>query len=167
MLYVTFRHVLPAAASQPASCDTQAQAWERKGNLSHHNVTWNDEQPQRAGFRVKIISGSIQRIIGQVGLVLKAGHLTQGKWKNAAVYLIQLEDTSDGKEVNVITLQKFTSELDGTQPGLASPAAGAPVVVPAKRPTRRSQETTASSIAAALEQGPLPAAPVQPGARCG
>lgn len=159
--------MLSAAVSQPASRGTQAQASEKGGNISHDNVTWNKEQPQRAGPRVRITGGSIAGIIGQVGLVKKTGHLTQGKGTGAIVYLIQLEDKSDGKAVHVITLQKFTSELDGTQASLAPPAAGAPVVVTAKRETRRSQGTTTSTIAAALDQFRLPAAPVQPGARCG
>lgn len=114
--------MLPAAVSQPASRGTQAQASEQGGYISQDNVTWNKEHPQRAGPRVRITGGSIARIIGQVGLVEKTGHL---KGTGAIVYLIQLEDKIDGKAVHIITLQKFTSELDGTQASLASPAAGA------------------------------------------
>jgi hypothetical protein len=167
VLYVTFRHVLPAAVAQPALLVTQAQASERQGNLRPGNVMWNDEQPLRAGTRVKVIGGSIEKIIGRVGLVLKTGTLTQGKWNNEIVHQLQLEDTWDGKAVNVITLQRFTSVIDGTQPSLASPAAGAPAVVIPKRATRSSLGTTASPSAAALDQTSFAAALGNLGARCG
>lgn len=109
--------------SQPASRDTQAQALEKVGNICQDNITWNEEQPQRAGFRVRITGGSLVRIIGQVGVVTKTGQLAQGK---GTVYLILLEEKREGRAVYTITLQKYTSELDGTQaqPSLASPAAG-------------------------------------------
>ena len=107
--------------SQPASRDTQAQALEKAGKICQDNITWKEEQPQRAGLRVRITGGSIARIIGQVGVVKKTGQLAQGK---GTVYLILLEDKREGKPVYTITSQKDTSELDGTQASLASPAAG-------------------------------------------
>lgn len=113
--------MLPAVVSQPASRDTQAQALEKVGNICQGNITWNEEQPQRAGLRVRITGGSLARIIGQVGEVQKTGQLAQGK---ETVYLILLEDEREGRPVYTITLQKYTSELDGTQASLASPAAG-------------------------------------------
>ena len=106
--------------SQPASRDTQARVLEKAGNICQDNITWNEEQPQRAGLRVRITGGSIARTIGQVGEVKKTGQLAQGK---GTVYLILLEGKREGRQVYTITLQKDTSELDGTQASLASPAA--------------------------------------------
>jgi hypothetical protein len=106
--------------SQPASRDTQARALEKAGNICQDNITWNEEQPQRAGLRVRITGGSIAKTIGQVGEVKKTGQLAQGK---GTVYLILLEGKREGRQVYTITLQKDTSELDGTQASLASPAA--------------------------------------------
>lgn len=104
--------------SQPASRDTQARVLEKAGNICQDNITWNEEQPQRAGLRVRITGGSIARTIGQVGEVKKTGQLAQGK---GTVYLILLEDKREGRQqVYTITLQKDTSELDGTQASLAS-----------------------------------------------
>ena len=159
--------MLPAAVVQPATRDTQVPASERQGDLGSE-VKWNSG-PQRAGPMVQITGGTIQTIIGKVGLVKKTGRLTQGLWKDSLVYLLRLEGTSGsgGGEVNVVTLQKYTSELDGTQPSLASPAAGAPVLVDPKRVTRRSQGTTASQSAAALHDLSFAAARLQSGARCG
>ena len=97
-------------------------------------------------------------------MVKKTGQLAQGK---GTVYLILLEEKREGRAVYTITLQKYTSELDGTQPSLASPAAGAPVLVDPKRVTRRSQGTTASQCAAALHDLSFAAARLQSGARCG
>ena len=106
--------------SQPASRDTQARVLEKAGNICQDNITWNEEQPQRAGLRVRITGGSIAKTIGQVGEVKKTGQLAQGK---GTVYLILLEGKREGRQVYTITLQKDTSELDGTQASLASPAA--------------------------------------------
>ena len=116
--------MLPADVLQPASHGTQAQASEKVGNICQDKITWNKDQPQRAGPRVRITGGSIAGIIGRVGLVQKTGQLAQEKGTGAIVYLILLDDKKDGKDVYTITLQKFTSDLDGTQASLASPAAG-------------------------------------------
>ena len=159
--------MLPAAASPPISCDTPAQASEPVVNLRGENVTWK-AGPHLAGPRVRIIRSYMDGLVGQVGSVLRTGHLTQG---TGTVYLLELESTSRGRKVHVITLEKNTSELHETQlsqPSLASPAAGSavPVIPTPTKPTKRAKGMPQAS-AAALDESGNAVALLQSGARCG
>ena len=162
--------MLPAAASAPGSCDTPAQASEPVVNLRGENVTWKTE-PHLAGPRVKIIRSYMDVLVGQVGSVVKTGRLTQGTGTDASVYLLELESTSGGRKVKVITLEKHTSELHETQlsqPSLASPAASSavPVIPTPTKPTKRARGMPQAS-AAALDESRNAVALLQLGARCG
>ncbi len=170
MLYVTFRHVLPAAASTPGSCDTSAQASEPVVNLRGENVQWKAE-PGLAGPKVRIIRSYIDGLVGRVGSVVKTGRLTQGTGTDASVYLLELEGTSRGRKVRLITLEKHTSELHETQlsqPSLASPAAGSavPVIPTPTKPIKRGKGMPQAS-AAALDVLGNAVALLESGARCG
>ena len=159
--------MLPAAASPPGSCDTPVQASEPVVNLRGENVTWK-AGPHLAGPRVRIIRSYMDGLVGQVGSVLRTGHLTQG---TGTVYLLELESTSRGRKVQLITLEKHTSELHETQlsqPSLASPAAGSavPVIPTPTKPTKRAKGMPQAS-AAALEESGNAVALLQSGARCG
>ena len=162
--------MLPAAASASGSCDTPAQASEPVVNLRGENVTWKAE-PHLAGPRVTIIRSYIDVLVGQVGSVVKTGRLTQGTGTDASVYLLELETTSRGRKVRVITLEKHTSELHETQlsqPSLASPAAASavPVIPTPTKPTKRAKAMPQAS-AAALDESGNAVALLQLGARCG
>jgi hypothetical protein len=161
--------VLPAAASAPRSCDTPAQASEPVVNLKGENVTWNAE-PHLAGPRVRIIRSYMDVLAGRVGSVVKTGRLTQGTGTDASVFLLELESTSRGRKVHVITLEKNTElhETQLSQPSLASPAAGSAVpVIPAPtKPTKRARCMPQASAAALHEVGNAVAL-LQSGARCG
>lgn len=161
--------MLPAAASASGSCDTPAQASEPVVNLRGENVTWKAE-PHLAGPRVRIIRSYIDVLVGQVGSVVKTGRLTQGTGTDASVYLLELESTSRGKKVKVITLEKHTElhETQLSQPSLASPAAASavPVIPTPTKPTKRAKAMPQAS-AAALEELGNAVALLQSGARCG
>jgi hypothetical protein len=162
--------VLPAAASPPGYCDTPAQASEPVVNLRGENVTWK-AGPGPAGPKVRIIRSYMDVLVGRVGSVVRTGRLTQGTGTDASVYLLELESTSRGRKVHVITLEKNTSELHETQlsqPSLASPAAGSavPVIPTPTKPTKRAKAKPQAS-AAALDESGNAVALLQSGARCG
>jgi hypothetical protein len=162
--------VLPAAASPPGYCDTPAQASEPVVNLRGVNVTWK-AGPGPAGPKVRIIRSYMDVLVGRVGSVVRTGRLTQGTGTDASVYLLELESTSRGRKVHVITLEKNTSELHETQlsqPSLASPAAGSavPVIPTPTKPTKRAKAMPQAS-AAALDESGNAVALLQSGARCG
>ena len=162
--------MLPAAASPPGYCDTPAQASEPVVNLRGENVTWK-AGPGPAGPKVRIIRSYMDVLAGRVGSVVKTGRLTQGTGTDASVYLLELESTSRGRKVHVITLEKNTSELHETQlsqPSLASPAAASavPVIPIPTNPTKRAKAMPQAS-AAALDESGNAVALLQSGARCG
>ena len=162
--------MLPAAASPPDSCDTPAQASEPVVNLRGENVTWK-AGPGPAGPKVRIIRSYMDVLVGRVGSVVRTGRLTQGTGTDASVYLLELESTSRGRKVHVITLEKNTSELHETQlsqPSLASPAAGSavPVIPTPTKPNKRAKAMPQAS-AAALDESGNAVALLQSGARCG
>jgi hypothetical protein len=162
--------VLPAAASPPGYCDTPAQASEPVVDLRGENVTWK-AGPGPAGPKVRIIRSYMDVLVGRVGSVVRTGRLTQGTGTDASVYLLELESTSRGRKVHVITLEKNTSELHETQlsqPSLASPAAGSavPVIPTPTKPTKRAKAMPQAS-AAALDESGNAVALLQSGARCG
>lgn len=162
--------MLPAAASPPGYCDTPAQASEPVVNLRGENVTWK-AGPGPAGPKVRIIRSYMDVLVGRVGSVVRTGRLTQGTGTDASVYLLELESTSRGRKVHVITLEKNTSELHETQlsqPSLASPAAGSavPVIPTPTKPTKRAKAMPQAS-AAALDESGNAVALLQSGARCG
>lgn len=162
--------MLPAAASPPGYCDTPAQASEPVVDLRGENVTWK-AGPGPAGPKVRIIRSYMDVLVGRVGSVVRTGRLTQGTGTDASVYLLELESTSRGRKVHVITLEKNTSELHETQlsqPSLASPAAGSavPVIPTPTKPTKRAKAMPQAS-AAALDESGNAVALLQSGARCG